>query len=198
MVFKWGSHPAEQLLAEQLLDEEHLLAEQLLAEQLLDAGQLEEDSIRTQNTLCLCLCRKRTISHRRLARTAVTNLEFLLLHPTEKSSHVHITERVLYTEVQRKGSVAYHRDPAAIGFDLPIRSLFLTPDAVLATNWAVKDQTFANNGIDDLSESLLVAHAWKGPGCFRCLYRHRFRRLCAHCLGGRSVDTVRPLASPPA
>jgi len=34
---------------------------------------------------------------------------------------VHITERVLYTEVQRKGSVAYHRDPAAIGFDLPQR-----------------------------------------------------------------------------
>jgi len=24
-----------------------------------------------------------------------------------------------YTEVQRKGSVAYRRDPAAIGFDLP-------------------------------------------------------------------------------
>ena len=186
---EWGEQP----LAEQLL------AEQLLVEQLLDAEQLlEEDSIRTQNTLCVCLCREETISHRRLARTAVTNLEFLLLHPTEKSSHVHITERVLYTEVQRKGSVAYHRDPAAIGFDLPIRSLFLTPDAVLATNWAVKDQTFANNGIDDLSESLLVAHAWKGPGCFRCLSRHRFRRLCAHCLGGRSVDTVRPLASPPA
>jgi len=37
----------------------------------------------------------------------------------KKSSHVHITERVLYTEVKRKRSVAYHRDPATIGFDLP-------------------------------------------------------------------------------
>jgi len=61
------------------------------------------------------------LSHRRLARTMVTNLESLLLRLAEKSSHVHITERVLYTEVQRKVFVAYHRDPAAIGFDLPQR-----------------------------------------------------------------------------
>jgi len=84
---------------EQLLDAEQLLAERLLAEQLLDTKHL---------------------SHRRLALIVVTNLESLLLL-AEKSSHVHITERVLYTEVQRKGSVAYHRDPAAIGFDLPQR-----------------------------------------------------------------------------
>ena len=82
---------------EQLLDAEQFLAERLLAEQLLDAEHL---------------------SHRRLARTVVTNLESLLLRLAEKSSHVHITERVLYKEVQRKGSVVYHRDPAAIGFDL--------------------------------------------------------------------------------
>jgi len=88
---------AEQLLAEQLLAEQ-LLAERLLAEQLLDAKKL---------------------SHRRLARTVVTNLESLLLRLAEKSSHVHITERVLHTEMQRTGSVAYHRDPASIGFDLP-------------------------------------------------------------------------------
>ena len=95
--------PTEQLLdAEQLLAEQ-LLAERFLAEQLLDAEHL---------------------SHRRLARTVVTNLESLLLRLAEKFSHVHITERVLYTEVQRKGSVAYHRDPAAIGFDLPIGPLF--------------------------------------------------------------------------
>ena len=77
---------------EQLLDAEQLLAERLLAEQLLDAKQL-------------------------LAERFLT--EQLLLRLAETSSHVHITERVLYTEVQRKGSVAYHRDPAAIGFDLP-------------------------------------------------------------------------------
>jgi len=47
----------------------------------------------------------------------------------KKSSHVHITERVLYTEVKRKRSVAYHRDPASNGFDPPIRPLFSTPDA---------------------------------------------------------------------
>jgi len=88
---------------EQLLDAEQLLAERLLAEQLLDAEHL---------------------SHRRLAGTVVTNLQSLLRRLAEKSSHVHITERVLYTEVQRKGSVAYHRDPAAMGFDLPIRPLF--------------------------------------------------------------------------
>ena len=82
---------------EQLLDAEQLLPEQLLAEQLLDAEHL---------------------SHRRLARTMVTNLESLLLCFAEKSSHVHITERVLHTEVQRTGSVAYHRDPAVIRFDL--------------------------------------------------------------------------------
>jgi len=40
----------------------------------------------------------------------VTNLESLLLRLAEKSSHVHITERGLHTEVQRTGSVAYHRD----------------------------------------------------------------------------------------
>ena len=61
-----GSHPAEQLLAEQLLDAEHLLAEQLLTKQLLDAEQLlDEDSIRTQNTLCICLCREIKNSHKR-------------------------------------------------------------------------------------------------------------------------------------
>jgi len=86
---------------EQLLDAEQLLAERLLAEQLLDAEHL---------------------SHRRLARTVVTNLESLLLRLAEKSSHVQITERVLYTEVQRKGSVAYHRHPAAIGFHVPKQS----------------------------------------------------------------------------
>jgi len=123
MFFKRGSHPADQLLAvqlldaeqllaeqldtEQLLDAEQLLAEQLLAEQILDAEQLlDEDLIRTQNSLCVCLCRERIISHGRLARTAVTNLESLLLRLMEKSLHAHITERVLYTEVQRKGSVA--------------------------------------------------------------------------------------------
>ena len=78
----------EQLLeAEQLLDAEQLLAERLLTEQLLDAEHL---------------------SHRRLSRTVVTNLGSLLLRLAEKSSHVHITERVLHTEVQRTGSVAYH------------------------------------------------------------------------------------------
>ena len=94
---------ADRLLAEQLLDAEQLLAERLLAEQLRDAEHL---------------------SHRRRARTVVTNLESLLLRFAEKSSHVHIKERIFYTEVQRKGSVANHRDPAAIGFDLPIRPLF--------------------------------------------------------------------------
>jgi len=84
-------------------DAEQLLTERLLAERLLDAEHL---------------------SHRRLARTVVTNLESLLLRLAEKSSHVHITERVLHTEVQRMGSFAYHRDPAAIGFDLPIRPIF--------------------------------------------------------------------------
>jgi len=87
---------------EKLLDAEQLLVERLLAEQLLDAEHL---------------------SHRRLARTVVTNLESLL-RLAEKSPHVHVTERVLYTEVQRKGSVAYHRDPASIRFDLPSRPLF--------------------------------------------------------------------------
>jgi len=61
------------------------------------------------------------LSHRRLARTVATNLESPFLRLAEKSSHVHITERVLYTEVQRKGSVAYHRDHAPVGFDLPHR-----------------------------------------------------------------------------
>jgi hypothetical protein len=32
----------------------------------------------------------------------------------KKSSHLYITERVLYTEVKRKFSVAYHRDPVVI------------------------------------------------------------------------------------
>jgi len=70
---------AEQLLAERLLDAEQLLAEQLLAEQLLDAKQLLAERLLTKQ---------------------------LLLRLTETSSHVHITERVLYTEVKRKCSGA--------------------------------------------------------------------------------------------
>ena len=91
---------------EQLLDAEQLLAERLLAERLLDAEHL---------------------SHRRVTRTVVTNLESILLRLAESSLHVHISDRVLYTEVQKKGSVAYHRDPAAIRCDLPIHPLFGHP-----------------------------------------------------------------------
>jgi len=32
----------------------------------------------------------------------------------KKSSHAHITDRVLYTKVKRNCSVACHRDPVAI------------------------------------------------------------------------------------
>jgi len=94
---------AEQLLAEQLLAE-RLLAEQLLdascpwTEQLLDAEQLLAERILAEQPLD-----GEHLSHRRLARTVVTNLESLLLRLAEKSSHVHITERVLHTEVQRTG-----------------------------------------------------------------------------------------------
>ena len=76
---------ADQLLAKQFLDSEQLLAErlldaeQLLAEQLLDAKQLLAEKLLTEQ---------------------------LLLRLTETPSHVHITERVLYTEVKRKCSVA--------------------------------------------------------------------------------------------
>jgi len=116
----------EQILdAEQLLDAEKLLAEQLLAEQLLGASYpwteqlLDAEQLLAERLLAERLLDARHLSHRRLARIVVTNLESLLLRLAEKSSHVHITERVLYTEVQRMGSVAYHRDPAAIRFDLP-------------------------------------------------------------------------------
>ena len=76
---------ADQFLAEQisrrrqLLAEQLLDAEQLLAEQLLDAKQLLAEKLLTEQ---------------------------LLLRLTETPSHVHITERVLYTEVKRKCSVA--------------------------------------------------------------------------------------------
>ena len=70
---------AEQLLAERLLGVEQLFAEQLLAEQLLDAKQLLVERLLTEQ---------------------------LLLRLAETSSHVHITERVLYTEVKRKCSAA--------------------------------------------------------------------------------------------
>ena len=66
---------AEQLLAERLLDAEQLLAEQFLAEQLLDAKELLTERLLT---------------------------EHVVLGLTKTSSHVHITERVLYTEVKRK------------------------------------------------------------------------------------------------
>ena len=65
--------------------------------------------------------RRRTPFSQTTGTTVVTNLESFFLRLAEKSSHVHITERVLYTEVQRKGSVAYHRDPVVVGFDLPQR-----------------------------------------------------------------------------
>jgi len=86
MFFKRGSCLAEQLLAEQLL------VERLLAEHLPDTEQLLAEQLLAEQLLA----------------------EQLLLRLMKKSSHVHITERVLYTEVKRKCSVAYHRDSAAI------------------------------------------------------------------------------------
>ena len=96
MFFKPVSRLAEHFLAEQLLVEQ-LLAERLLAEQLLDTEQLLAEQLLAEQLL----------TERLLA-------EQILLRLMEKSSHVHITERVLYIEVKRKCSVAYHRDPAAI------------------------------------------------------------------------------------
>jgi len=105
----------EQLLdAELLLDAEQPLAERLLAEQLLDAScpstkqLLDAEQLLAERLLAEQLLDAEQLSHRRLARTVVANLESLLLRLAEKSSHVHITERVLHTEVQRTGSVAYH------------------------------------------------------------------------------------------
>ena len=86
MFFKRVSRLAEQLLAEQLL------TERLLAEQLLDTEQL--------------------LAERLLAERLLE--ERLLLRLMKKSSHVHITDRVLYTKVKRNCSVACHRDPVAI------------------------------------------------------------------------------------
>jgi len=88
----------------QLLDAEQLLAERLLAEQLLDAScpsteQLLAEQLLAERLLAEQLLDAEHFSHRRLARTVVTNLESLLLRLAEKSSHVHITERVLYIEV---------------------------------------------------------------------------------------------------
>ena len=70
---------AEQLLAERLFGTEQLLAEQLLAEQLINAKQLLAERLLTEQ---------------------------ILLRLAETSSHVYITERVLYPEVKRKCSTA--------------------------------------------------------------------------------------------
>jgi len=97
MFFKRVSRLAEQLLAEQLL------AKRLLAIQLLDTEQLFD----TEQLLAKQLLAEQLVAERLLA-------ELRLLRLMKKSSHLHITERVLCTEVKRKCCVAYHRDPAAI------------------------------------------------------------------------------------
>jgi len=66
---------------------------------------------------------RRTTSHQRLARTAQTNLESLLLERLLLhlwSSHVHIAERVLYPDCADKRVVLRVIDTLRpIGFDLP-------------------------------------------------------------------------------
>jgi len=106
MFFKPVSRLVEQLLAEQLLAEQ-LLAERLLAEQLLDTEQLLAEQLLAEQFLTERLLAEQFLTERLLA-------EQILLRLMKKSSHVHITEKVLYIEVKRKCSVAYHRDPAAI------------------------------------------------------------------------------------
>jgi len=102
-------------------------------------------------------------------------------------SHVHITERFSTQIVQRKGSVAHHRHPAAIGFGLPTCPLFSTPDEVFAGNCTAIDQTSASarNGTYAPFENLLVARTLASPGCFLHLYCRRFRTSCVHYCGNR-------------
>jgi len=81
--------------------------------------------------------------------------------------------------VRRKGSVARHRYPAAIGFGLPIRPLLLIPDEVFTGDHTVKVRTLARSGTSDADGILLAARNAASPGYCRYPYRRRFRTtLC--------------------
>ena len=99
--------------------------------------------------------------------------------------------------VQRKGSVARHRHPAAIGFGLPIRPLLLIPDEVFTGDHTVKVRTLARSGTSDADGILLAARNAASPGYFRYPYRRRFRTTYVRCFGDRFDGTSMPLALPP-
>ena len=149
-------------------------ADERLEEQSLDAEQFSQNDFSVQNN-----CSQNNFSQNNFSTQnnfSQKNLltEQLLLRLTETPSHVHITERVLYTEVKRKCSVAKtnleslllerlllhpcvlaraHRRKGSlprlcgervllrvidtlrlIGFGLPTRPLFSTPDKVFVGN----------------------------------------------------------------
>ena len=83
--------------------------------------------------------------------------------------------------VRRKGSVARHRHPAAIGFGLPIRPLLLIPDEVFTGDHTVKVRPFARSDTSDADGILLAARNVASPGYFRYPYRRRFRTTDVRC-----------------
>jgi len=143
---------------------------------------------------------RRTTSHQRLTRTAQTNLESLLLE------HLLLHPCVLARAHRRKGSLPRlcgERVPLRvidplrpIGFGIPTRPLFSTPDEVFVgnTHFCRPNTRICTSGSYG---TLLAAHTVASPGCFLCLYCRRSRTLCVHCFDDCSGGTARPLARLP-
>jgi len=144
-------------------------------------------------------------SENNFSQTAGTNCEdeptiFSLRTPSPSSLRARTctSQKGFSTQiVQRKGSVARNRRPAAIGFGLPTRPLFSTPDEVFSGNHTARGRILARIGTNVSYGNLLAAHTVASPSCFLCLYCRRFRTSCVHCFGDRFDGTARPLVRPP-
>ena len=144
---------------------------------------------------------RRTTSHQGLAGTAQTNLESLLLerlllhlcvlaraHRRKSSLPRFCGERVLLRVIDTL---------RPIGFGLPTRPLFSTPDEVFGGNTHFYRPNTARICTSGSYGTLLAAHTVASPGCFLCLYCRRSRTLCGHCFDDCSAGTARPLARLP-
>ena len=179
---------AEQLLAERLLDAEQLLADQLLAEQLLDekTTSRRKTSHRTTSPSPRGDVLAR-VHHRKGSLPRSEEKVFYcedepripsLRTPSPSSLRARTctSQKGFSTQiVRRKGSVARHRHPAAVGFGLPIRPLLLIPDEVFTGDHTVEVQSLARSGTSDTDGILLAVRNAASPGYFLYPYRRRFR-----------------------
>ena len=113
--------------------------------------------------------------HKSLARIAGTNLERLVV-----ATCGHELRTPFLSPAHGRRSAKQRRDPAVIRFGLPIRALFLKPDAVFAGNAHITDRKIVKNGKDVPCGNLQGVPLLASPDCFLFPYWSHFHEPCAH------------------